>query len=90
VKSAELAREVSAEDQRPAQMEVIAGVARAYYGALLAAESLKTAEQAVRSAEADLKRAEAVRAAGMSTEADVLSIPRSPRGRYRAAHQPVR
>ena len=31
-------------------------------------------EQAVRSAEADLKRAETVRAAGMSTDADVLSI----------------
>ena len=55
-------------------MNVIAGVVRAYYGAVLAAESLKTAEQAVRSAEADLKRAEAVRAAGMSTDVDVLSI----------------
>ncbi len=41
---------------------------------MLAAESLKTAEQAVRSAEADLKRAESVRAAGMSTDVDVLSI----------------
>ena len=48
--------------------------ARAYYGAVLAAENLKAAEQAVRSAEADLKRAEAVRAAGMSTDVDVLSI----------------
>ena len=55
-------------------MQVIAGVVRAYYGAVLAAESLKTAEQAVRSAEADLKRAESVRAAGMSTDVDVLSI----------------
>ena len=41
---------------------------------MLAAENLKAAEQAVRSAEADLKRAEAVRAAGMSTDVDVLSI----------------
>ena len=47
---------------------------RAYYGAVLAAENLKAAEQAVRSAEADLKRAESVRAAGMSTDVDVLSI----------------
>jgi len=47
---------------------------RAYYGASLAAESLKTAEQALRSAEADLKRAESVRTAGMSTDVDVLSI----------------
>ena len=43
-------------------MEVISGVARAYYGVVLATESLKTAEQAVLSAEADLKRAESVRA----------------------------
>jgi outer membrane protein TolC len=55
-------------------MQVISGVVRAYYGAVLAAESLKTAEQAVRSAEADLKRAESVHAAGMSTDVDVLSI----------------
>ncbi len=74
VKSAELSREMSAEDQRRVRMDVISGVARAYYGAVLAAEGLKTAEQAVRSAEADLKRAESVRAAGMSTDVDVLSI----------------
>jgi outer membrane protein TolC len=55
-------------------MDVISGVARAYYGVVLAAESLKTAEQAVLSAEADLTRAESVHAAGMSTDVDVLSI----------------
>ncbi|MGA2271340.1 MAG: TolC family protein [Bryobacteraceae bacterium] len=74
VKSAQLARKLTGEEQRRVEMEVISGVARAYYGAVLAAESLKTAEQAVRSAEADLKRAESVRAAGMSTDVDVLSI----------------
>ncbi|MBZ5623159.1 MAG: TolC family protein [Acidobacteriia bacterium] len=74
VRSAELGRKMSAEERRRVEMEVIAGAARAYYGALLAAESLKTAEQSVRSAEADLKRAESVRAAGMSTDVDVLSI----------------
>jgi hypothetical protein len=56
---------------------------RAYYGAVLAAESLKTAEQAVRSAEADLKRAESVHAGGTSTDVDVVSI--SGVSRYRAA-----
>jgi outer membrane protein TolC len=74
VRSAQLSHEMSGEEQRRVQMETIADVARAYYGAVLAAESLKTAEQAVRSAEADLQRAESVRAAGMSTDADVLSI----------------
>jgi len=74
VKSADLSRQMSAEEQRRTQMQVIAGVAGAYYSAVLAAESLKTAEQAVRSAEADLARAESVNAAGMSTDVDVLSI----------------
>src|ERR1035441_5111511 len=74
VKSAELAQKMTGEEQRLVQMNVISGVARAYYGAVLAAENLKAADQAVGSAEADLKRAEAVRAAGMSTDVDVLSI----------------
>jgi len=74
VKSAELSRQLTGEEQRRTRMQVIAGAVRAYYGAVLAAESLKTAEQALRSAEADLRRAEAVRAAGMSTDVDVLSI----------------
>jgi len=74
VKSAELGRQMTGEEQRHMQMTVIAGVAKAYYGVVLASESLKTAEQALRSAEADLRRAEAVRAAGMSTDVDVLSI----------------
>jgi outer membrane protein TolC len=74
VKSASLGREMSEEEARRVRMETIVAAARAYYDAVLAAESLHTAEQAVRSAEADLHRAEAVRAAGMSTDVDVLSI----------------
>jgi outer membrane protein TolC len=74
VKSADLSRQVSGEEQRRTQMQVMAGVVRAYYGAVLAAESLKTAEQSLKSAEADLTRAESVHAAGMSTDVDVLSI----------------
>ena len=74
VQSAGLSKRMTEEEQRRTEMQVIAGVTRAYYGAVLAAESLRTAEQALRSAEADLKRAESVRAAGMSTDVDVLSI----------------
>jgi len=74
VKSAELSRQMTGEEQRLARMQAIAGTVRAYYGGVLAAASLKAAEQALRSAEADLDRAEAVRAAGMSTDVDVLSI----------------
>jgi outer membrane protein TolC len=72
--SAELGEKMSAEEQRRVRMEVISGVARAYYNSVLAAENLKAAQQAVLSAEADLKRAESVRAVGMSTDVDVLSI----------------
>jgi len=74
VKSAGLARQITGEEKRRIEMQVIAGVVKAYYGAVLAAESLQTAEQALRSAEADWKRAESVHAAGMSTDVDVLSI----------------
>jgi outer membrane protein len=74
IRSAELGRRMTGEEQRHTRMMVIAGVAKTYYGVVLAAENLKTAEQALRSAEADLKRAESVRAAGMSTDVDVLSI----------------
>ena len=41
---------------------------------MLSGNTLAAAKEAVHSAEADLKRAEAVRAAGMSTDVDVLSI----------------
>jgi outer membrane protein len=74
VRSAELTKEITAEDGRRTQMEVIANVIRSYYGTLLAAEQLQTASQGLRSAEADLERAQSVRSAGMSTDADVLSI----------------
>ncbi len=74
LRSADLGRQLMGEERRAAGMDLIAGVVRAYTGVVLASESLKTAEQAVRSAEADLKRADSVRAAGMSTDVDVLSI----------------
>ena len=74
VRSAELGREMSGEEGRLARMQVLAGAARAYYGDLLAEASLAAAQEAVRSADADLERAETVRAAGMSTDVDVLSI----------------
>jgi outer membrane protein TolC len=74
VKTARLSQKMTGEELRRAQMDVMAGVVQAYYGAVLAEASLKTAEQSVQSAEADLKQAESVHEAGMSTDADVLSI----------------
>jgi outer membrane protein len=74
VRSAELNSQMAAEDSRGTEMSIIAGVAGAYFGAVLAKERLAVSELAVRSAEADLERAQNVRTAGMSTDADVLSI----------------
>lgn len=74
VKTAEINRTMTEEERRSAQMAVIAGVARTYYGSVLAQAALETANAAVKSAEADLRRAESVLQAGLSTEADVLSI----------------
>ncbi len=74
MRSAQLAQEITGEEGRRARMEVMAGAARAYYNILLSEANLEAAKQALRSAEADLKRAESVRAAGMSTDVDVLSI----------------
>jgi outer membrane protein len=74
VESARLGHSLGAEQERGAQMELIAGIARAYWGEVLAAENLKAAGESYKSAQADLQRAESVHAEGMATDADVLSI----------------
>lgn len=74
VRSAGLTKDIAGEDHRLTEMEVIASVVRAYYDAVLSAEEVKAADQALRSVEADLQHAENVRSAGLSTDADVLSI----------------
>ncbi|HVX65460.1 MAG TPA: TolC family protein, partial [Bryobacteraceae bacterium] len=56
VRSAELGRDITTEDDRRNRMNVIASVIRAYHGAALAAEGVKVANEALRSAEADLNR----------------------------------
>jgi outer membrane protein len=74
VRSAEIARDLTSEEGRRTQTEVIAQVVRAYYDSLLSADQLSVTAQSIRSAEADLERAQNIRAAGMSTDVDVLSI----------------
>jgi outer membrane protein len=73
-RAAELGKEIAGERVRLTSQQVIANVVRTYHGVVLMAESLAVAEEAVKSANADLERAESVRAAGMATDADVLSI----------------
>jgi len=74
VRSAQIGAEVATQEDRRTRMEVIANVAGAYFGAILGKQRLSVAEDAVRSAEADLDRAENVRSTGLSTDADVLSV----------------
>ena len=74
VRTAQLGEDLSREDGRRTQMEVIAQVIRHYYDAQLGAAQVSVTTQAMRSAEADLERAEARRSNGMATDADVLSI----------------
>ncbi len=74
VRSAELMKDMTTEDGRRTQMDVIAGVIRSYYDCLLSEQQLGAASQALRSAQADLDHAQAVRSAGLSTDVDVLSI----------------
>jgi outer membrane protein TolC len=74
VRAARLGSEMAAEEQRSAESDVVLGVVRTYFGALLAAENLRVAEDSLKSAQSDLERAESVYKAGMTTEADVLSV----------------
>lgn len=74
VRAASIARQMSDEERRALEQQVIAGVARAYHGVTLSRQALEVAEDALKSAEADLQRAVTVREAGMATDADVLSI----------------
>jgi len=74
VRSAVLAKDITVEDARRTQLDVIASVVRSYHDAQLDAEQLNATRQALRSVEADLERAESRRSAGVATDADVLSI----------------
>lgn len=74
VRAARLAEDLNAEMRREREADVLLNTARTYFGAVLAQQGLAVAEDAVRSAEADLTRAQAVFDAGISTQADVMSV----------------
>ncbi|MFN0101302.1 MAG: TolC family protein [Bryobacteraceae bacterium] len=74
MRMAKLGEDISREDGRRSQLEVIAQVVRYYWVTQLSVEQVNVTAQALRSAEADLERSEARRASGMATDADVLSI----------------
>lgn len=74
VKGAELGRQMSELETRSAELQVMQRVLEAYFGAKLGEAACRAAEESVRSAEANLERAEAFRREGMTTDSDVLSI----------------
>lgn len=74
VHAADLGRQMTEAQQKQQTQQRIAMVARAYHTVTLAEERHNAALAAVRSAEANLQRAENVRGAGMATDADVLSM----------------
>ena len=74
VKAAELGRKITEAEKRAAELDLVAHVARAYHGVTLATRALEVARDALKTAEADLKRAQTVRDAGLATEADVLAV----------------
>lgn len=75
VRSAQLTSDMTAEDGRRAQMEVIAGVVQPCCDALLSANQLDATTQALRSVEADLYRARTCRAAGVAP-ATIIALAR--------------
>ncbi len=74
IKGAETGRQMGELETRSAELQVMQRVLEAYFGAKLGEAAYRAAEESVRSAEADLERANAFRQEGMTTDADVLSI----------------
>ncbi|MCW5963291.1 MAG: TolC family protein [Bryobacterales bacterium] len=74
VKGAELGQQMEVQRTRAEEIALMQRVADAYLGAKLGEQALAAAQESVRSAEADLERAESFRREGMNTDADVLSI----------------
>lgn len=72
--SAELTHKVAGENKRQTLSQLTFAVVKAYFDVALSEQALDAATQALKSAQADLDRSENVRKAGMSTDADVLSI----------------
>lgn len=74
LEAARLNRQLAEQSERLARTRFVAEVARRYYAVLVAEQAQRVANEARRSAEMDLKRAENLREAGLITDADVLSL----------------
>ncbi|MBI4444077.1 MAG: TolC family protein, partial [Acidobacteria bacterium] len=74
LRAASAAHNLAGEQRRQAEMDLLEAVAETYLGAVVAQEETRVAEEAFETAQADLERARAMRDAGMTTDADVLSM----------------
>ncbi len=74
VQAAGLGRRLAEQQARRTSAELTLAVTQSYFGAVLAAASLRTSEEALATARADLSTAESRRDAGVTTEADVLAF----------------
>ncbi|MEZ5365291.1 MAG: TolC family protein [Bryobacterales bacterium] len=74
IRAARLQEELSREQRRGGEADVLLGVVRTYFGAVVAAEGLKVAETSVESARADRERAQSMFDSGMTTQAGVLAV----------------
>jgi outer membrane protein TolC len=74
IKEARIGRELTAQERRRRELEILTQTARAYFGGQLATAAMKAAESAIASITATLEQAKALRAAGRATDADVLAV----------------
>ncbi len=74
IAAARLAEDLSAEQRRAREMDILLGVVRTYFGVALADQGRQVAEQTVETTKADLERARNMLSSGLRTKADVLSV----------------
>jgi outer membrane protein len=74
VEAARFARQLTSEDTRRSQSDVVLRVLQTYFAAVLAEKNLEVANQSVESAQADVARAVSIYHSGRSTQADVLAL----------------
>jgi outer membrane protein len=68
------ATEIARQNVKITSDQIVAAVARSYYGVVLSRENIRLARESIKSAEADLKRAQDIYEVGRSTELDVLTL----------------
>ncbi|MBI4463715.1 MAG: TolC family protein [Acidobacteria bacterium] len=74
VHAARVATDMTREQKRQAEMDILKAVLEAYFGVVLAQENVRLAEEMLATTQADLERAEALRDAEMTTDSDVLAL----------------